>query len=343
MTSGNYKGRHYTEWVEEVKELKRSGDTAAAEELLHHLVDAVEAESKAQQFRPAPWYYEQLAILARKRKDYDAEVAILERYDALAAQYGDDVGFSERLRKARGLAAGPTTPEASPTCPTCGMSLDALPKQRGQCPNCGEKLIVRRRAGRSVLLTESGDAAQKQEREIAKAHEQALKRANRIGISDADFVAVERELTARGPGFRSNDVFWSAANRRLLELAQGGDDTQLANVYREMASVLAEEHRPWMEMARQAVDAELRFIGRFTAPNARLATGGCRCDACAPGPELIFSVAIKSPPIPHADCDEPPCRCRLYERYGDAEPANSETGGGAPQEPTGFFRRVFGR
>jgi len=77
---GFYKTRHYTEYVEKVKALKRVGDLDKAEKLLLRLVDAVEKESRAEGYSVAPWYYEQLAIVYRKRRNYKAEVSILERY-----------------------------------------------------------------------------------------------------------------------------------------------------------------------------------------------------------------------------------------------------------------------
>lgn len=77
---GYYRGRHFTTYVEEVKELKRTGDFKVAEKLLLDLIEATEAEAKARKWGVAPWYYEQLAIIYRKHKDYRAEVKILERF-----------------------------------------------------------------------------------------------------------------------------------------------------------------------------------------------------------------------------------------------------------------------
>jgi hypothetical protein len=77
---GYYRGHHYTAYVDEVKELKRSGELAAVEHLLLRLVEAVEAEAKANCWAVAPAYYEQLAIIYRKLKDTPKETAILTRY-----------------------------------------------------------------------------------------------------------------------------------------------------------------------------------------------------------------------------------------------------------------------
>jgi hypothetical protein len=43
-------------------------------------VDAVEAEAAAEGSAVAPWYYEQLASIYHKRKDFDSEVPILQRF-----------------------------------------------------------------------------------------------------------------------------------------------------------------------------------------------------------------------------------------------------------------------
>jgi hypothetical protein len=51
---GYYQGRHYTTYVEEVKALKRSGDNEAVEWLLLALIDATEAESRANEEGVAP-------------------------------------------------------------------------------------------------------------------------------------------------------------------------------------------------------------------------------------------------------------------------------------------------
>ena len=103
---GHYQGRHYTTYVEEVKTHKRIGNTEAAERLLLALVDATEAESRAKGGGVAPWYYEALAKLYRERKDYAAEVAILERFEQQPHASGvKPPQLLERLARARGNRA----------------------------------------------------------------------------------------------------------------------------------------------------------------------------------------------------------------------------------------------
>jgi tetratricopeptide (TPR) repeat protein len=99
---GYYKGRHYTDWVESVEALKRAQRLDEAEELLYSLIQAVEAEDEKNQQGVASWYYEQLAILYRKQKNYIKEVQILERYMVQRHSKGSThPKLAERLEKAK--------------------------------------------------------------------------------------------------------------------------------------------------------------------------------------------------------------------------------------------------
>lgn len=75
-------GRHYTEYVEDVKQLKREDRLNEALALLSALIDAVEQESssKGPGWTLAPWYYEQAAICFRKQGMKEAEIAVLQRH-----------------------------------------------------------------------------------------------------------------------------------------------------------------------------------------------------------------------------------------------------------------------
>lgn len=99
---GMVDGIHYTDHVERVKGLRRIGQEEEAEALLLQLVEATEAEAAGEGLGVAPWYYEQLAIIYKKRKDFDAEVRILERYAEQTHAPGvKPPKLLERLEKAR--------------------------------------------------------------------------------------------------------------------------------------------------------------------------------------------------------------------------------------------------
>lgn len=94
---GYHNGKHYTEYVENIKEMKRANLNVEAINLLLNLVDEVEAESKANNHSPAPWYYEQLAILYRKEKRNNDEISILNRYFDFCEQYSIPNGAKHQV------------------------------------------------------------------------------------------------------------------------------------------------------------------------------------------------------------------------------------------------------
>lgn len=98
---GYYQGRHFTTYIEEVEELKRAQHFTQAEALLIKLVEVVEREAKAEGWGVPPWYYEMLAIIYRKQKNFPAEVAILERF--FHQQHKPNPKLEERLLKAQKL------------------------------------------------------------------------------------------------------------------------------------------------------------------------------------------------------------------------------------------------
>ena len=106
--AGSVDGVHYTDSLEQIKQLKREGKNQEAIEALLRSVYATESESKfaGEGWGVAPWYYEQLAILYRKEKLYHKEVEILERYASQpkAAGIGPEK-LAARLVKAKELLA----------------------------------------------------------------------------------------------------------------------------------------------------------------------------------------------------------------------------------------------
>src|SRR5512137_2485767 len=73
-------GRHFTEYVDDVKRLRHDGKNDEAIALLVRLVSATEADAIAHGYGVAPWYYEQLAIAYRKLYRREEEVRILQRF-----------------------------------------------------------------------------------------------------------------------------------------------------------------------------------------------------------------------------------------------------------------------
>ena len=102
---GLYHGRHFTTYVNEVKDMIREGRIEEGERVLLALVEATEQEARVAGGGVASWYYERLASIYRGRGDYASEVAILARYCEQQGRNGVPEDVQRRLEKARALAA----------------------------------------------------------------------------------------------------------------------------------------------------------------------------------------------------------------------------------------------
>lgn len=101
---GYVNGRLYVTFVNDVKELKKLGKIDEAEELLLRLVVTMEKACKKDNDGVAPWYYNELAKIYRKKREYQKEVAILERFSHQKHARGvSPKKLLERLEKAREL------------------------------------------------------------------------------------------------------------------------------------------------------------------------------------------------------------------------------------------------
>ena len=78
---GYYEGHHYTAYVLQVTALINEGRTAEAEQLLLHLIDAIEAENAVEHSGAAPWYYKTLARIYHTRHNRAEEKAIITRFN----------------------------------------------------------------------------------------------------------------------------------------------------------------------------------------------------------------------------------------------------------------------
>ena len=99
-SSGFYNGRHYTEWVEEVRFLKREEKFEECLVLLFGLIEATENEVKEQGWPyGAPWYYEQAAIIFRKLKRYAKEIEVLKRWKNGGPKFEQRICAAQALLK----------------------------------------------------------------------------------------------------------------------------------------------------------------------------------------------------------------------------------------------------
>jgi hypothetical protein len=160
---GYLRGRHYSDYTGEVRELEGQGRLEEAEELLCELVEAVEGHSIATGMGVAPSYYERLAIIYRKQRRLEDEIEVLERFAAQRHAPGRmPAKLSSRLDKARRMAGAPA-PEAARRRSDAGREaearspigsaeefMDAIGKARhyGGKPVVSEDAPARTRAGK---------------------------------------------------------------------------------------------------------------------------------------------------------------------------------------------------
>ena len=96
------KGNHYSDFTDRVEQLVQEKKYEDAIKLLLTLVDATDKEAKKSAEGVASWYYEKLAVIYRKQKRYEDEVAILERLEGQSKSPGAlPKNLAERLIKAR--------------------------------------------------------------------------------------------------------------------------------------------------------------------------------------------------------------------------------------------------
>lgn len=348
MAAGNYRGKHYTEWVDKVKELKRDDRLDDALTLLNGLVKAVESEAKSTGHGVPPFYYEQIAIICRKRGDLAGELAILQRYDSQPAAPGSGAPkMAARLRKVNEMVTAAVEADAPPACPGCGVVLPEKPAKSATCPECGGGIVVRKRAGQAQLFTLEQAAELKVSDAAARERDKVLLLAGRIGFDEAAFDAQADELTARfGTPALLGDVYWALSNRRVIELSKDNDTFGLSSVYYEQAQFLHAEGRDWTQSATLRVQSTMASLSRYP----ELVFMRCPCPPCQTLPWRTYThdELEASMPVPHLDCQKPPCVCVpspkrdadggltvTYEIDLDAISAR------AAKKPS-LFKRIFG-
>lgn len=103
--AGQYRGKHYTEWLPKLAELRTSGNDDAALTILKGCIAAAEREASIEGWPPAPAYTERAAVIYRRRKDYQSEVKVLRRWLKACPEGRDHHDIADRLTKAEALLA----------------------------------------------------------------------------------------------------------------------------------------------------------------------------------------------------------------------------------------------
>ncbi len=98
------RGRHHSDWVSTLDRLRARGMDDAGLELLAECMAAAEREAWALESPPPTIYAHRAAVIHRRRRDYEAEVDVLERWIAACPEPRDPYSrLAVRLVKARRL------------------------------------------------------------------------------------------------------------------------------------------------------------------------------------------------------------------------------------------------
>lgn len=230
--AGNYKGRHFTKYVDEVKALEKAGRQDEAVVLLLHLVEATEAESEAEGLGVAPWYYERLAIIYRKQHRLEDEVEILKRFvEQKHAPGASPPKLLRRLHKLQG--AGTTSSEPELTVPEPGPRAGApfpgpAPARDNAGPFDGRKARRAEATGADFLAIDFETACGS--------------RASACSVGYAKFCdgqLVETGETLISPGLKASE--WDAFNMSIHGISP--EDVVGAPSFAEAWQMIQQKHR----------------------------------------------------------------------------------------------------
>nr|WP_237002413.1 HIRAN domain-containing protein [Gordonia liuliyuniae] len=123
------RGRDFDDYRPDIAQARVDQDNALALSVLDDCIDAAERAAAVLLARPASWPTEQAAIVYRSLKDYDAEVAVLERFVAACPDNMATKSVQTRLVRARQLAGRVGDVVDSASCHDAPAEITRLPDQ----------------------------------------------------------------------------------------------------------------------------------------------------------------------------------------------------------------------
>ena len=283
--SGFYEGRHYTEWIEEVKSLKREERFEECLVLLFGLIEATENEAKEQGWSyGAPGYYEDAAIIFRKLKRYEDEIEVLKRWKNGGPK------FEQRIRAAQALLSG-----------------GALSPQ--------EKKVARYR---NACLKFSADVGIS-ENVFGREHLELTSFFKNKGMSAPSYGDVFWKIADEQCMQASLEGDFGAVGRYRSSMAEF-----LVFEKRNWVPMIEESVRAFITsilMRNHETKASGTIILKNDHPYelTELVITGCKCEKCAQDKgkrqSLSFFQDRNISPLPHQDCLKPPCKCNWVEPW----------------------------
>ena len=278
-------GRHYTEWVYEVKSLKREHKLEECLVLLFGLIEATEREAKAEGWLyGAPGYYEDAAVIFRKLKRYKEEIEVLKRWK------NGGPSFEKRIRAAQAL-----------------LKNEKLSPQEKKSSRYQNKCLEF-----SADVGVAENTFQKKLRELTTEFQNIGKAAPRYG--DVFWkIANERCIQA---AVKSDFGAVGKYRRSMAEF--------LVFEKSDWVPMIEESVRGFITAIIMR-DDELKSSDAIVLKNdipyelTELVITGCKCIKCLPDNgkrhNLSFFEDGNISPLPHRECLKPPCKCTWSEPW----------------------------
>lgn len=230
---------------------------------------------------------------------------------------------SDAAAAAAARGATPADPAQPMPCPSCGILLDPPPGRSRRCPRCRERIVVRRRDGRLVLLAEAAVAVFDAERARDRnetAWAAARGRWLALAATVAALPAPRARLASAPLSAASVDaartLYLRAADRAARAARRERRWADLARIRRDQAAALhvaagapVPPADDVVALHREGMDATLRSVAEGGA-DAELVSTGC-CRACAADDGVVVRVAaeLRQARLPHAGCPRGLCGC----------------------------------
>lgn len=208
-----------------------------------------------------------------------------------------------------------SAPEKHQSCPYCDFIFDQEIKRTRKCPECKNKIVVRKENGKSVFLTENEalefDKKKKQDR-TRKAY---IRHFEAIEGNEKEFSQRESLLEKKykkPPSY--GDIFWSLSNEYLQNAMKKNDFDAAKSIYWHQARVLydLEGRDPYLPL-RESMHIGLKAMDNSYFPIEFLlqicGRGDCKTASEINGQKFTIDEAIKTAPIPRKDCERGFCTC----------------------------------
>ncbi|WP_250008758.1 UvrD-helicase domain-containing protein [Actinoplanes sp. M2I2] len=198
------------------------------------------------------------------------------------------------------------------SCPACRQAFPSPRRSSGQCPSCGERVVIRQSGGRRFALTVEADRARTDAKLRKRQSKHILARLKEMSVGREAYLAAERRLISRiGCEPAPSAVFWELASWTAAAAVSRSDWDLATRAFHQMARQAGVDGSPWRHLSALAHQAEIRWYSRWCPDDEAMKIQGCTCAGCRPAgtKPFTFGQATHEQRLPHADCQTPPCGC----------------------------------